>query len=74
MPTIEGARERLTAGYSQGSLGPFTNAGAPTDGAAGTEFGVAAKGALLLDTTGANIYINAGTLAVPVWKLVTRAA
>lgn len=71
MPTIEGSRERLTAGYSQGSLGPFTNAGAPT---AATQAGVAAKGALLIDTANANLYINDGTLATPDWKLFTRAA
>lgn len=49
-------------------------AGVPVDGGAGTLFGVASKGALVIDTTNADIYINAGTLAVPVWKLITRAA
>lgn len=31
-------------------------------------------GALLIDTVNANLYINAGTPAASVWKLVTRAA
>jgi len=74
---IEGALERSpSSGRNRtvGSFGPFTVAGTPVDGAAGTQFGVAAKGATLIDTTNANMYINAGTLASPLWKLVTRAA
>lgn len=72
---VEGARHRGAADMNaDGALGPYVNAGVPVDGAAGTQFGVAAKGALLIDTTNANVYINAGTLAVPVWKLITRAA
>ena len=58
----------------EGTIGPFVSAGAPTDGASGTEAGVAAVGALLIDATNANLYINAGTQASPAWKLVTRAA
>ncbi len=57
----------------EGGYGPFTNAGVPVDGVAGTLAGIAAKGALLLDSTNANGYLNAGTLASPVWKLITRA-
>lgn len=57
-----------------GSFGPFVNAGVPVDGAAGTQFGVAAKGALLIDATNAKVYINGGTLAAPVWKIVSSAA
>lgn len=34
----------------------------------------AAKGALLIDTTNAKLYINGGTALAPVWKLVTSAA
>jgi hypothetical protein len=74
---IEGALVRPASSASDstvGSFGPFLNAGVPVDGAAGTQFGVAAKGALLIDTTNAKLYINGGTLAVPVWKLVTSAA
>ena len=74
---IEGALVRPASAASDastGSVGPFTNAGVPVDGAAGTQFGAAAKGALLIDSTGANIYINTGTLASPIWKLVARAA
>jgi len=47
------------------------NAGAP-DGT--TLAGSAAPGTLLIDTTNANLYINAGTKAAPVWKLFARAA
>jgi hypothetical protein len=47
---------------------PFlTNAGAPTSGAAGTYFGQAGPGALLIDFTNAILYINTGTLASPTW-------
>lgn len=50
--------------------------GAPVDGAVGTGTGATflGKGSLYIDNTNGNIYINAGTLASPVWKLVTRAA
>lgn len=33
----------------------------------------ARKGALLIDTTNAKLYINSGTALAPVWKLVTSA-
>lgn len=74
---IEGALHRpgATVGAaSAGSYGPFVNAGVPVDGAAGTQFGVAEKGALLIDTTNGKLYLNGGTLASPTWKLVTSAA
>jgi hypothetical protein len=45
----------------------LTNAGAPTSGAAGTYFNQAGKGAIIIDTTNGNIYINVGTKAVPIW-------
>ena len=35
---------------------------------------VAQKGSLYSDTTNGDLYINGGTKAQPVWKLVTRAA
>jgi hypothetical protein len=52
----------------------YENAGAPVDGTSGTLAGVAKKGALLVDTTNANLYINTGTKASPTWKMFTRAA
>lgn len=54
----------------------FDGAGAPTDGAVGTGTfaGQAPKGAIYTDTTNAKKYINGGTLASPVWKLITSAA
>lgn len=70
---IEGALVRpASAAYdaTTGSYGPFVNAGAPTNGASGTQFGVAAKGALLIDSTNAKLYINTGTLASPTWTVV----
>jgi hypothetical protein len=73
MAFIEGAQFRT--GPSEGAtagFGPFRNAGAPVDGT--TLDDIAEKGALLIDTTNANLYINAGTKAASVWKLVTRAA
>lgn len=42
-------------------------AGAPTDGAAGTYYGVAEKGDLLIDSTNANLYQNTNTQASPTW-------
>lgn len=45
----------------------YTNAGAPVNGAAGTLFGVAIKGALLVDTTNGILYQNTNTLASPTW-------
>jgi hypothetical protein len=53
---------------------PLVKAGAPTDGTSGTGAGFAPKGALCIDYTNANLYINGGTQASPTWKLVTRAA
>lgn len=48
----------------------YTNAGAPT-----TQYnGIAPKGALCIDTTAANLYVNSGTKATNAWRLVTRAA
>jgi hypothetical protein len=51
-------------------------AGTPVDGAVGTGTGAgfAGIGSEFTDTTAGNLYINGGTLASPVWKLVTRAA
>jgi hypothetical protein len=45
----------------------FLNAGAPTSGASGTQFGIAVKGAILVDTTNLQVYFNSGTLASPTW-------
>lgn len=56
----------------------LVGAGAPvdyTDGdPAATGEGTAGPGSRYTDVTGANLYINGGTKAEPVWKLVTRAA
>lgn len=41
---------------------------------AGTGIAVAGPGSRYTDITNAKLYINGGTLAVPVWKLVTSAA
>lgn len=49
--------------------------GTPVNGVAGTGTGAgwAGIGSEFTDTTGGNLYINGGTQASPVWKLVTRA-
>lgn len=47
---------------------PLRNAGAPTNGT--TYAGVAAVGALLIDTTNAILYQNTGTIASPTWSKV----
>lgn len=46
-------------------------AGVPVDGTTGAGF--AENGSLATDRTNGNLYINAGTKASPVWKLVVRA-
>lgn len=56
---IEGAQKR-----------PWTNAGAPTSGVAGTLAGIADPGDLLSDTTNGKLYINTNTKASPTWTLV----
>ncbi len=52
----------------------MNGAGAPVDGGAGTGAGFAEIGSQFIDRTNGNLYLNAGTKAAPVWKLVTRAA
>jgi hypothetical protein len=52
------------------SLGILYNAGAPTNGTSGTFAGIAMKGALLVDTTNAILYINTNTQASPTWTKV----
>lgn len=56
----------------------ITGAGVPvnyTDGSPpATGEGIAAIGSLYTDRTNGNLYINAGTQAEPIWKLVTRAS
>jgi hypothetical protein len=51
----------------------LVNDAAPVDGTSGTGAGTAGPGSMYVDTAGADLYINAGTLASPAWKLVTRA-
>lgn len=60
MGTIAGARSRTVS-----------KAGALADGDFNGKVG---KGALAVDTTNGNLYINSGTATATVWKLVTRAA
>jgi hypothetical protein len=56
----------------------YTGAGVPVDYTDGTPpatgEGEAGIGSLYLDTTNGKAYINGGTKAQPVWKLVTSAA
>jgi hypothetical protein len=69
MAIIERARHRL--GPSEGDptgYGPFLNAGAPVNGTTFDE--IAEKGALLIDTTNAKLYINTGTKASSTWVVV----
>ena len=51
-------------------VGFFTVAGAPVDGASGTQNGVAGKGSLLIDITNGILYINTNTKASPTWTKV----
>lgn len=61
---------KVIAGSGLGS--PLRNAGAPVNGVVGTGTyaGIAAVGALLIDTTNAILYQNQGTAASPVWTKV----
>lgn len=68
-----GPRGNIWAGLkdlANNQLGPFANAGAPTNGTSGTFASYAGKGALLIDTTNAKLYINTNTLASPTWTVV----
>lgn len=51
----------------------WTKAGAPTNGAAGTYFGTALPGDLLVDTTNKVLYQNTNTSASPTWTALTTA-
>lgn len=61
-----------------GGVQVLTGDGVPVDYTDGTPpatgEGVAEKGSLYSDYTNGKLYINGGTLAQPVWKLVTSAA
>ncbi len=63
-PEAGKARESLA------TLGPFSNAGAPTSGTSGTLAGKAEKGAQLTDTANGKVYVNTGTKASPTWTVV----
>jgi hypothetical protein len=52
----------------------MTGSVAPTSGASGTGDDFAGPGSLYVDYTAANVYIQAGTISSPNWKLITRAA
>jgi len=49
----------------------ITGAGVPTDNVTGAD--VTEIGSLYLDSTNGKAYINGGTKALPVWKLITSA-
>lgn len=49
----------------------LTNAGVPTNGAAGTYFGQAGPGALIIDTTNGVLYQNTNTKLSPTWTRVS---
>ena len=51
-------------------IGPFVNAGAPTDGTSGTLANYAGPGAILTDITNKKLYINTNTKASPTWTVV----
>lgn len=51
-------------------IGPFVNAGAPTNGTSGTLAGYAGPGGLVVDITNKFLYINTNTKASPTWVKV----
>jgi hypothetical protein len=52
----------------------WSNAGAPTNGGAGTLFNITQPGDLLVDTTNKTLYQNTGTSASPTWTLIEAAS
>lgn len=52
----------------------LTGDGAPSSGATGLGDDYAGKGSLYVDYTNGNLYVQAGAITAPDWKLVTRAA
>jgi hypothetical protein len=71
-PAVALATVALSGGDS-GATDVTAVAQAPFTSGAGTGPGTAAKGHINVDLTNAKIYINGGTLAAPVWKIVTSA-
>lgn len=65
--SVSGAANVTTVLLTLGSITIFAVAGVPSAQAYG-------KGSIGIDTTNANIYINAGTAGTPDYKLITRAA
>lgn len=66
------SRTKGATGSDSGvTVGPstfvFTNAGAPSNGAAGIGAEWAGKGSLCIDTTNGTLYQNTGTKASPTW-------
>jgi hypothetical protein len=65
------------AGFSSGDVLMLAGAGAPVDYTDGsppaTGEATAGIGSLYVDTTGGKLYINGGTKAQPLWKIVTSA-
>ena len=59
MGVIEGSRERLSAGYSQGLYGPFVLDEAPTTDE--TLLGTATTGTLAIDSQNGVLYICTAT-------------
>ena len=78
--TFSGGNQQFARGNMMAMLrkwvgatsGVYVNAGAPVDGVAGTgTFATfAQKGAVIVDKTNGNLYINQGTQASPVWALI----
>lgn len=51
-----------------------TNASVPTNGTSGTYAGLAGPGAILIDVTNANLYVNTNTKASPTWTRIGGAS
>ena len=62
MPILTGGK--VIEGSPSRGLGPYESPGIP---ASGYLNGVAAKGALVIDTTNGTLYQNTGTQAATVW-------
>jgi hypothetical protein len=71
---ITGGVGKAAAFLAKFGVGFFSTQGAPTNGTAGSFFGLADKGSVLGDQTNGIQYINIGTKASPTWVPVPQTA
>lgn len=68
-----GVKNRIGSSASSG-IPTLRGTGAPASGAAGDGAGINPKYWLYVDETNSDLYLNAGTILLPSWKLIGREA